>query len=571
MRSNDFDVVIVGGGPAGSTAGAVLRLYEPNTRVLILEKEHFPRDHVGESQLPPIQKLLDEIGAWEKIEAAGFPIKIGASYTWGQTTEPWEFEFLPLREVENTPRPGRYEGWRKKVAFQVDRAIYDKILLDHAAELGCEVREGMRVVDVEHQDDEIKSLKLENGTRVTAQRYVDASGNAAVLRRKLGIEVDTSSKLQNVAFWDYWTGVRLNEDLFGHGVTRVQVRSLPYGWIWYIPLSEDRASVGFVCPASYYKEQQKSPKELYMDALKAEPRVYKLLENAQGHEEVQGTTDWSFLARRAYGKNWCLTGETLGFADPVLAAGLTLTHFAARDCAYTILEERRGEVDPAWLWDQYERMQVKRTKQHIRFAEYWYSANGCFEDVREFCAEIAKDVGVKLSPARAFQWLSTGGLDDFPGEAIIGGFDIGGVKQVQWRLSGESQKVEYVINDKNIFRLNLAGADKVDIPRLENGRVYRSEGYRKGNFTLPMFGNYRVLFEALKQTSHLDELIEAVKVIFQANLGVAPPQPLVVNTISLLEPLANNYFVTTGVDKKRPRLQIGAPKEGEQMFTNTKD
>jgi len=568
MSKPDFDIVIVGGGPAGSTCGAMIRTYNTDLRVLIIEKERFPRDHVGESQLPALQSVLEEIGVWDKVEAAQFPIKIGASFTWGQTTEPWEFEFLPLEEIAESPRPAPLDGWRRRTAFQVDRAVYDKILLDHAEELGCEVRQGVRVTKVHHADDEIIRLELSDGTSVTGAHYVDASGNAAVIRRALGVEVDSSSKLQNVAFWDYWTGVDLNEDLFGHGVTRVQVRSLANGWIWYIPLSTERASVGFVCPASYYKAQKKSPKELYMEALRSEPRVWKLVEHAQGHEKIESTTDWSFLSKRTYGKNWCLTGETLGFADPILAAGLTLTHFAARHCAYTLLEQFRGEEDRDWLWNEYERTQIKRTSQHIRFAEYWYSANGCFEDIREFCTEIARDSGINLSPEKAFRWLSNGGLDDFPGQAVIGGFDIPGIKQLQWRLTGEDKEVAYAISGKNVFKLNLAGAKKEDLALLEGGRVLRRWAYKKGNFTLPMIGNYRVLVEALERSSDVDQILPLISAIFEKQLGEKPPAAVVNSTIWLLEPLVNNYFVTATLDRKKPALNVQSPKEGNHVFSS---
>lgn len=93
-----FDVIVIGGGPAGSTLGTLLRKYNPALNVLILEKEQFPREHVGESQLPPISKILDEMGCWDKVEAANFPIKIGATYRWGSSPKLWDFEFLPVRQ-----------------------------------------------------------------------------------------------------------------------------------------------------------------------------------------------------------------------------------------------------------------------------------------------------------------------------------------------------------------------------------------------------------------------------------------------------------------------------------------
>src|SRR5262245_47587598 len=199
-----YDVAIVGGGPGGSTVGTLLKKYAPQLRVLILEREQFPREHIGESQLPVISEVLDEMGCWDKVEAADFPIKIGATFRWGKTPELWDFEFLPLGEFKNEPRPARYEGARRQTAFQVDRAIYDELLLRHAAECGCEVRQGTAVAKVNHEGDRITGLTLSTGETITARYYVDASGNAAVIRRAMGVPVDCPTHLKNIAIWDYW-------------------------------------------------------------------------------------------------------------------------------------------------------------------------------------------------------------------------------------------------------------------------------------------------------------------------------------------------------------------------------
>lgn len=434
---SEYDVAIIGGGPGGSTTGTLLKKYRPDLKVLILEKEKFPREHIGESQLPAISVVLEEMGCWDKVEAANFPIKLGVTYTWGKTLEPWRFEFLPIEEVpEKAERPGKYEGWRRSVAFQVERSRYDKILLDHAAEMGCEVREQTMVRSIRHENGRVNALVLENGQGVTARYYIDASGNPAILRRALGIHVDAPSKLKNIAFWDYWDNPRWADELSA-ATTRIHIRSVGFGWVWWIPLSNTRASVGLVCPAEYYKGCGKSPAELYDYALSCDRLVAERQVGASREGTVRSTTDWSYVVEKTYGDNWFLVGESAGFADPILSAGLTLTQTGARELAYTIIELDRGEHDRSWLLERFDDLQIRRVRQHIRFADYWYSANGIFEVIRENCVNIAKESGLRFNPADAFRWLSNGGLtEDYAGQAGVGGLDLAGVKQIMARFAG---------------------------------------------------------------------------------------------------------------------------------------
>src|SRR5688500_5113275 len=105
------DVAIVGGGPGGSTLGSLLKKYSPALDVLRLERERFPREHIGESQLPPVSRVLHEMGCWDKVEAANFPIKIGGTFLWGKSSQLWDIEFIPPSEYKDTPRPGKFEGF----------------------------------------------------------------------------------------------------------------------------------------------------------------------------------------------------------------------------------------------------------------------------------------------------------------------------------------------------------------------------------------------------------------------------------------------------------------------------
>ncbi len=175
-KNLSFDVAIIGGGPAGTTTATLLRKYAPHLKVLLVEKEKFPRDHIGESQLASIGAVLDEMGVWDKVEAADFPVKIGASYTWGRDNDRWDFNFYPPEKWVDEPRPGKFEGQRKAVAFQVDRSIFDTILLRHAESMGVTVREETAVEEVFCTGDHVDGLRLSSGETVTARWYVDASG-----------------------------------------------------------------------------------------------------------------------------------------------------------------------------------------------------------------------------------------------------------------------------------------------------------------------------------------------------------------------------------------------------------
>lgn len=569
--STMYDVAIIGGGPGGSTASALLKKYNPNLRIVVLERETFPREHVGESQLPAIGAVLHEMGVWDKVEAAGFPVKLGATYTWGRTTEPWVFGFIPMNEVKDDPRPAKFEGWRRRVALQVDRARYDTILLRHAADMGVEVREGVRVVKVRSEQAKsgtrVTGFELDDGTVVAARYYIDASGNAAIMRRQLGIGVDAPTLLRNVAFWDYWSRPGLNESLLETKAIRVQIRSLGYGWIWYIALSNDRTSVGLVCNAEYYKESGKRPEEIYRESLAKEAQISRLLTGATSENEVRSTTDWSYVADEACGPNWFLVGECLGFADPILAAGLTLTHTCAQHCAYTILELDRGRHEATWLLQQYRSTQTKRVRQHMKFAEYWYAANGIFSDIHENCTKIAEASGLKLSPAEAFRWLSNGGIDDHLGQFSIGGLTVGSVKQTQARFSLEGDGVgEYTIDDMNVFTLNLMGATRTHVAHPHDGVIEKVAAYTRGVNTLPEFGIYKLMLDVLKKHKAAHEIMGALREA--ARNGPAGEGHLIVQqAMYCLETMVTNGWVKCSNVPGQPSLKLTAPLEGQIVFS----
>ena len=506
----DAEVIIIGGGPAGSTCGVLLKKYCPELRVLIVEREKFPRDHVGESQLPQVSAVLAEMGVWDKVESANFPIKIGATYRWGQSDQLWDFEFLDRGNFVDAPRPGRYEGQRQETAFQVDRAVYDKILLDHAAEMGCEVSEETQVVKVEKDGDQVTGLVVrEEGVekRITAKYYIDASGHVGILRRAMGVETESPTTLQNIAIWDYWQNAEWAVSI-GVGGTRVQVLSLGYGWIWFIPLGPTRTSIGLIVPASYYKESEKSTKELYEEAIFNDPIVSDLIKNAESEGQLSTTKDWSFLAERLVGDNWFLAGESAGFADPILAAGMTLAHRGARDVAYTIVALEREDHGADWLRQRYDESHRRHIAQHIRFADFWYTNNGLFSDLKGFTQEIAGGSGLEMSADEAWRWFGTGGFIDPDTSAVdVGAYALFATKNITATFS--NSKIEYEIFGKSHFELDLEGTELVQGARLENGRIYRHDCYRRDGKSLPLIGACDWVVKTLKTPKTARQIVGA--------------------------------------------------------------
>lgn len=496
----EVDVAIVGGGPAGATAGAFLKKWAPSLDVAIIERERFPRDHVGESQLPPIMALLDEMGCWDKVEAAGFPIKIGATYRWGRSSELWHFEFIPGESFVDEPRPAKFTGQRRSTAFQVDRAVYDQILLDHAASLGCSVLQPARVSDVQAKNDNILELVLDEGEALRARHYIDASGTGGVLRRALDVPCEYPTQLRNIAIWDYWQNAEWAVEI-GVGGTRIQILSLPYGWIWFIPLGPTRTSIGLVLPADYYRASGLRPAELYATALQDEPIVRSLTENASAEDKLATTRDWSYLAERQAGKNWFLAGESAGFADPILSAGMTMAHLGGREAALSILELDRGELDAEWIRNQFSLRQRQRIQTHIRFADYWYTANAQFGELQEFCATLAQSSGLDLAPAQAWRWLAQGGFINEDATFGVGGFSFSFLKN-----SGEflaELEVDSPLSRSNVFELDLTGATYKDRAGYRDGRVYRDQCYVRGERVLPVVGviDFVVYLLQLERTS----------------------------------------------------------------------
>jgi flavin-dependent dehydrogenase len=303
----DWDVVIAGAGPAGSTAAALLA--RDGRRVLVLEKERFPRYHIGESLIPGCLRILNALGIRDEVERAGFTVKRGGTFIWGAEGErEWRFSFDE-------------QGGEPNYAYQVDRSRFDQILLNHARASGAEVHEGVAVrsIDVDNGDPVIVS-----DAGVARARYViDATGQTSILGRKCGGRHFDES-LRNVAIWRYYRGCgRLPEPRAGD----IAIVRRGDGWFWYIPLEEPEGgltSLGVVMSAESYRQRGSNAEAIYDQSVAETRELDRWLEHAYPVSETRITADWSYRSRNVIGDRWILVGDAAGFIDPLLSTGCYL-------------------------------------------------------------------------------------------------------------------------------------------------------------------------------------------------------------------------------------------------------
>src|SRR5579871_492053 len=306
--------------------------------------------------------------------------------------------------------------------------------------------------------------------------------------------------------------------------------------------------------------------------VRGEPTISKLVANATCENIIQATKDWSFVAHRLYGENWFLAGDSAGFADPILSAGLTLAQSGSRTLAYTLLEINRGELDAEWLKACYQKLQTSRIRNHIRFADFWYSSNGHFSELKEYCAEIAKNAGVKVTPAEAFVWMGSGGFaNDNLGVPGTGTYTISAVKYNIVSLTGKMPSWE--IAKYNAFKLDLDGAQEEVLASYHAGRIYKVNCFTRGPIVLPDYLAYGAMYRALQKETRLDALLETY--VFEARKGGLQMdyEGAFRNGLEILEAMLaegwivgrhepDGRYIGCVQDPHSPHLHVGWVKEG---------
>jgi len=345
----EFDVVVVGGGPGGSTVASLVAIQ--GHRVLLLEKESFPRYQIGESLLPStIHGVCRLTGVADDLAKAGFTLKRGGTLRWGANPEPWTFAFSVSQKTAS----------RTSFAYQVERAKFDNILLENARRKGVEVREQSAVTGVIDDDERVRGVRYSdaegNEHRVLAKYVVDASGNGSRIYKKVGGTRDYSEFFRSLALFGYFEGgKRLPEPNSGN----ILSAAFENGWFWYIPLSPTLTSVGAVVRREMADRIQGDPEKALQSLIDECPLVKDYLSGATrvtegDYGKLRVRKDYSYHHTTFWRPGMVLIGDAACFVDPVFSSGVHLATYSALLAARSINSVLAGLVEDAPAFAEFE-------------------------------------------------------------------------------------------------------------------------------------------------------------------------------------------------------------------------
>jgi len=309
IQENNFDVLVIGGGPAGTTVASLLA--DKGRRVCVLEKAHHPRFHIGESLLPMNLPIFEKLGVLEKIDAIGIK-KYAAEFNSQETSLAQDTFYFS--KATNAKYPFSYE---------VRRSEFDEILFKNCQQKGVTTLEGMTVTSVD-LNDSIKKIHARdeqmNQHELTARYVIDASGRDTVLAQQLGSK-KINPKHKMAAIYGHFKGVQRRT---GNDAGNISIYWFKHGWIWLIPLKDGTTSIGCVCWPDYLKSRNTPLTEFLQQTLALVPEIKERMKDTQLEGKAQATGNYSYQSSLMSGDGFLLIGDAYAFVDPVFSSGVYL-------------------------------------------------------------------------------------------------------------------------------------------------------------------------------------------------------------------------------------------------------
>lgn len=345
---NRYDIVILGGGPAGATSAALLA--EGDKKVLVLERGLTPRFHVGESLLPKCYPTLKRLNLLDRMKNSAFPKKYSVQFVteMGKITRPFYFdEYIPHESSQT---------------WQVERGDFDSILLEKAVENGAAIRTNAHVMDVLFEEGRAVGVKVKLKNKdgndqiqeIASEIVVDASGQSAMIASRLGVK-KSDPLLKKGTIWGYFENA-IRDEGRDEGATLIMQTEGKKSWFWYIPLSNNVVSVGCTGSMKYmFGDSNLNAADVFARELAKCPEMQRRLDPSTQHGDFKTTKDFSYRATQTVGEGWLMIGDAFGFVDPVYSSGVLLAMVSGEMAADAILDGyKMNDLSPQQLgrWNE---------------------------------------------------------------------------------------------------------------------------------------------------------------------------------------------------------------------------
>lgn len=384
MSEVDFDIGIIGGGPAGSAVASYLA--KAGLSCVIFEGDIFPREHVGESLIPATTPVLDDIGFLPQMEAAGFPRKYGAAWTSAsdQSIPTMGFEGMShgFRAAEIEFHEREQLGVTQDYTYHVDRGKFDLMLLQHAHSLGAKVYQGVRVRSVDFSQRRPRIVFPMGGTEssVRVRMVVDASGRQTFLGRQFKLKV--SDPVFNQYAVHTWfdrldrTAVAVNKEQADY----IFVHFLPVTdtWVWQIPITDTITSIGVVTQKAHFKASKADIEGFFWECVGSRPELKQALENSERVRPFKTEGDYSYAMKQIVGDQWALIGDAARFVDPIFSSGVSVALNSARLISGEIIAAAARDDFSKGMFGEYEGKIRRAVSNWYEFISIYYRLNILF-------------------------------------------------------------------------------------------------------------------------------------------------------------------------------------------------
>ncbi len=381
----DFDIGIIGGGPAGSTIAAYLA--KAGLRCVIFEKEIFPRPYVGESLVPSVMRIFSDLGLIEQMEEAGFPRKYGAVWTSADKGPMYQHDWSDLK---NEPRYTDIQfeeraqtGVDRLYTYHVDRGKFDLMLLQHAGRLGAKIYEGIDVTEVDFSDGHPPRIAFKMGqkeVKVRVKMVVDASGRRTFLGSKLGLKVKDPYFDQSAihTWFEGYDRTVLAQSEQQKDYIFIHFSPVDKVWVWAIPITDTITSVGVVAQKKHFQNRAGSVEDMFWQYVETRPKFYETLQASKRLRPFSTEADYSYSMKQLCGDQFVLIGDAARFVDPIFSSGVSIALTSAKVASEDIIRAAETGNFKRESFANFEKAMHTGIKNWYKFISLYYRLNVMF-------------------------------------------------------------------------------------------------------------------------------------------------------------------------------------------------